>query len=130
MTFSRAALDQLAQDYADAWKSKIPGKIAAFHNATSSIIINSGEPSSGHKGVTEMAASFHKDVPDMMLTSDGIRAAGNHVVFMWTFIGHHAGTGNPLHISGWEEWDLDENMKVNSSLGWFDGDEYQQQIDG
>ncbi len=29
---------------------------------------------------------------------------------------------------GWEEWELDDNMKVKSSLGWFDAQEYERQI--
>ena len=33
-----------------------------------------------------MAAGFHADVPDLVLQNDGIRSAGKHVVFMWTFI--------------------------------------------
>ena len=62
--------------------------------------------------------------------SDGIRSAGDHVVYLWTFTGHDAQTGNPLKISGWEEWDLDENLMVKSALGWFDADDYQRQVDG
>jgi hypothetical protein len=84
----------------------------------------------GFEALTAMAAGFHADVPDLVLQSDGIRSAGNHVVFMWTFTGHDAGTGNPLNVSGWEEWELDDNMKVTSSLGWFDAEDYQRQIDG
>jgi hypothetical protein len=49
---------------------------------------------------------------------------------MWTFTGHNAGTGNPLNVGGWEEWKLDDNMKVTSSPGWFDAEDYQRQIDG
>ena len=84
----------------------------------------------GHEGLTAMASGFHADVPDLTLQNDGIRGAGDHVVFMWTFTGHDAQTGNPLNVSGWEEWDLDENMKVTSALGWFDADDYQRQVDG
>lgn len=47
---------------------------------------------------------------------------------MWTFTGHHAGTGNPLKVSGWEEWELDGGMKITSSLGWFDAEDYERQV--
>ena len=77
-----------------------------------------------------MAAGFHADVPDLSLQNDGIRSAGSHVVYLWTFTGHDAQTGNPLTISGWEEWELDENMMIKSALGWFDADDYQKQVDG
>ena len=130
MSFDRASLEDLAARYTAAWNSKVPENVAAFHAPTSEISINRGVPSVGHDGVTAMAAGFHADVPDLFLQNDGIRAAGNHVVYMWTFTGHDAQTKNPLRISGWEEWDLDEDMKVTSALGWFDADDYQSQVDG
>ena len=77
-----------------------------------------------------MAAGFHADVPDLVLQNDGIRSAGNHVVFLWTFTGHHAKTGSPVKVSGWEEWELDDSLKVKASLGWFDAEQYQRQVDG
>lgn len=130
MTFTQKALDDLARRYTDAWNSKDPAKVAAFHTANSSIVINHGDPSVGHEGLTAMAAGFHADVPDLHLTCDGIRGSGAHVVYMWTFTGHHAETGNPLNIRGWEEWEMDSDMKVTSSLGWFDGEEYDRQVAG
>ena len=130
MSFAQQELDDLAARYTEAWNSKVPENVAAFHTPTSRISINRGEPSVGHDGLTAMAAGFHADVPDLVLQNDGIRGAGNHVVYMWTFTGHDAQTGNPLRISGWEEWELDENMNVTSALGWFDADDYQRQVDG
>ncbi|MEM7565505.1 MAG: nuclear transport factor 2 family protein [Pseudomonadota bacterium] len=130
MKFSQPQLDDLAARYTAAWNSKVAKDVAAFHTASSGITINRGEPSLGHEGLTAMVAGFHSDVPDLNLQNDGIRSAGNHVIFMWTFTGHHSETGNPLNVSGWEEWELDDDMKVTYSLGWFDGDDYQQQVDG
>lgn len=130
MSFNQSDLNNLATRYTEAWNSKSPEAVAAFHTTDSSIIINRGEPSAGYDALVEMAAGFHGDVPDLVLTNDGIRAAGGHVVFMWTFTGHHAETGNPLDISGWEEWELNEDMKITSSLGWFDGEDYERQVAG
>ena len=130
MSINQARLEALATKYADAWNSKVPENVASFHDSKSQITIIRGDPSVGFEALTAMAAGFHADVPDLVLQSDGIRSAGNHVVFMWTFTGHDAGTGNPLNVSGWEEWELDDNMKVTSSLGWFDAEDYQRQIDG
>lgn len=130
MSFDQASLDDLATRYVDAWNSKVPENVAACHASSSQISINRGEPSVGHAALTAMAAGFHADVPDLVLQNNGIRSAGNHVVFMWTFTGHDAQTGNPLNVPGWEEWELDDNMKVTSSLGWFDADNYQRQVDG
>ncbi|MEQ9138614.1 MAG: nuclear transport factor 2 family protein [Thalassobaculum sp.] len=130
MSFAQASLDDLAARYTDAWNSKVPENVAAFHAPTSQISINGGEPSVGHAGLTAMAAGFHADVPDLVLQNDGIRGAGNHVVFLWTFTGHDSQTGNSLKISGWEDWELDGDMKVTSALGWFDAQDYQNQVNG
>ena len=130
MSFDQASLDDLATRYTEAWNSKVPENVAAFHLSSSQISINRGDPSVGHEGLTAMAAGFHADVPDLFLRNDGIRSAGDHVVYLWSFTGHDAQTGNPLNISGWEEWELDENMKVKSALGWFDAEDYQRQVDG
>ncbi len=130
MAFSQKDLDGLARRYTDAWNSKVPDNVASFHTSSSSIVINRGEPSVGHVGLAEMAAGFHADVPDLHLTCNGIRGAGTHVVYLWTFTGHHAETGNALNVQGWEEWELDGEMKVTKALGWFDGEEYDRQVAG
>lgn len=130
MAFAKNELDDLARRYTEAWNSKVPENVAAFHTSSSSIVINHGEPSVGHEGLTAMAAGFYADVPDLHLACDGIRSAGSHVVYLWTFTGHHAETGNPLDVCGWEEWDLDDDMKITSSLGWFDGEDYDRQVAG
>jgi len=130
MSFSQTQLDDLAKRYTTAWNSRDPGQVAAFHAPSSSIIINRGEPSIGHDGMAEIAAGFHADVPDLHLTCDGVRGSGRHVLYLWTFTGHHAETGNPLNMQGWEEWELDADMKVTSSLGWYDGDDYDRQVAG
>lgn len=130
MSMTQSGLDDLARRYTDAWNSKIPENVSAFHDPGSQITINRGEPSMGHDAITAMAAGFHADVPDLSLKCDGIRGSGNHAVFLWTFTGHDASTGNPLKISGWEEWELDANMKITSSLGWFDAEDYEKQVSG
>ena len=33
-----------------------------------------------------------------------------------------------VSVPGWEEWDLDADLKVKTSLGWFDAVEYDRQI--
>ena len=93
MSFTQNELDDLAKRYTDAWNSKVPENVAAFHASSSRIVINRGEPSVGHDGLTAMAAGFHADVPDLHLSCDGIRGAGAHVIYLWTFTGHHAQTG-------------------------------------
>ena len=77
-----------------------------------------------------MASGFYAAVPDLKLTCDAVRCASDHVVFFWTFTGHDTDTKNPLKVAGWEEWDIGEDLKVQSSRGWFDAEDYARQIAG
>ncbi len=120
----------IAADYTAAWNSGSAEAVASFYAETGGIVINRGTPWEGRAGVQAMAEGFFADVPDLTLTCDGLRVAGDHVVYLWTFTGHHAGTGNPLRITGWEEWDLDEDGKVAASRGWFDAEDYARQVAG
>jgi hypothetical protein len=54
----------------------------------------------GCAGIAEMAAGFFADVSGMKLACDGVRCAGSHVVYLWTFTGHAAKTGNALAVHG------------------------------
>jgi uncharacterized protein (TIGR02246 family) len=122
--------EEIAAAYTAAWNSGSAEAVAAFYAADGRIVINRGEPWDGRARVAEMARGFYADVPDLKLVCDGVRCAGDHVVYLWTFTGTHAGTKNPLRIAGWEEWDLDADYKVKASRGWFDADEYARQTQG
>lgn len=126
----KSALRKLAEDYTAAWNSKSAEAVASFYAEDGSIIINRGEPWEGRAGIADMARGFYADVPDLSLECNMIRGAGSHVIYVWTFTGHDAGTGNRLEIRGWEEWDLDDNLKVKRSFGWFDAEDYARQVEG
>jgi uncharacterized protein (TIGR02246 family) len=119
-----------ADAYTAAWNSGLPDAVAAHYAAHGSIVINGGTPWHGRQGVADMAAGFFGDVPDLVLTCDGVRVAGDHMVYLWTFTGHHAGTKHPLTIAGWEEWDLDADHQVITSRGCYDGVDYARQVAG
>jgi len=121
---------QTAAAYTDAWTSGSAADVATFFAPNGHITINRGTPWQGRAGVAAMAEGFFADVPDLSLSCDGLRIAGNHVAYLWTFTGHHAQTRNPLRISGWEEWDLDAEGKVAASRGWFDAEDYARQVAG
>ena len=104
--------------------------MAAFYAEDGGIVINAGEPWQGRARVAEMAAGFFADVPDLSLTCDDIRCAGAHALYAWTFTGHDAKTGAALTVRGWEEWDLDAELKVKASRGWFDAEDYARQAAG
>ncbi|MBI2763617.1 MAG: nuclear transport factor 2 family protein [Chloroflexi bacterium] len=110
---------QVADAYTAAWNSGSAGAVAEFYAPDGRIVINRGQPWEGRAGVAAMAAGFYADVPDLHLTCDGLRAGDDHVVYLWTYTGTAAGTGQPVRVSGWEEWDVDQDLKVKSSRGWY-----------
>lgn len=117
----------LAERYTAAWNTGDPAAVAAFFAADGSITINGGTPWQGRAGVAAMAAGFFTDIPDLVLRCDGVRTAGNHVAYLWTFTGTHAGSGKPVNVSGREEWQLAGDGVIQSSFGWFDADDYARQ---
>jgi uncharacterized protein (TIGR02246 family) len=127
MTASHEDASKFAAAYTAAWNSGSPEAVASFYAQDGQIVINRGEPWVGRKGVADMAAGFFADVPDLKLMCDDVRCAGSHVAYFWTFTGTHSSTKNPLRVVGWEEWDLDDDMKVVASRGWFDADDYARQ---
>lgn len=130
MAVTPQRLETFATEYTAAWNSGSPDAVAGHYAEDGSITINGGEPWTGRKGVAEMAAGFFADVPDLTLACDGVRLAGVHAVYLWTFTGTYAKSGRPLRVAGWEEWDLGDDHLVMSSRGWFDGDEYARQAEG
>lgn len=130
MTIDPKKAKQMADDYTAAWNSGSAQAVAEFYAKDGGIVINRGEPWQGRDRVAQMAAGFFSDVPDLNLVCDGLRCAGDHIVYLWTFTGTHAGTKRPLRVSGWEEWDLDADYKVKASRGWYDADDYARQTGG
>ena len=120
-------VSQMAAAYTAAWNSGSPDAVASFYAPDGQISINRGQPWVGHKGIADMAAGFFADVPDLRLVCDGARCAGDHVAYLWTFTGTHAATKRPLRVVGWEEWDLDADLKVVASRGWYDAADYERQ---
>lgn len=120
----------IADAYTAAWNSGSAEAVATFYAEDGGIVINRGSPWEGRAGVAQMAAGFFADVPDLALTCDGTRVAGDHVAYLWTFTGTHAASGRSLRVSGWEEWDIDDDGKVKASRGWFDADDYARQVAG
>ena len=130
MAISDEKIEEIAQAYTAAWNTGSPEAVASFYAEDGEIVINRGEPWKTRSGVAEMAAGFYADVPDLSLTCDKVRRAGDHVVYLWTFTGTHSQTGNPLKVAGWEEWDFDADLKVKSSRGWFDTEDHDRQVNG
>ena len=127
MTVSLAEAEGLAREYTAAWNTGRPDAVAAFFAETGGIVINRGPLWQGRAGVAAMAAGFFADVPDLTLQCDGVKLAGSHMLYLWTFTGTHSGTGRALRITGWEEWELGADLLVTASRGWFDPEEWARQ---
>lgn len=119
--------EALAAAYTAAWNTGKPDAVAEFFAKDGAIVINAGNPWQGRDGVAQMAAGFFADIPGLRLKCDGIRQAGTHLVYLWTFTGTHAATGNAVCVAGWEEWDLGAEGLINLSRGWFDAEDYGRQ---
>lgn len=115
----QSRMKQVADAYTVAWNSGSADAVAEFYAPDGRIVINRGQPCEGRAGVAAMAAGFYADVPDLHLTCDGLRAADDHVVYLWTYTGTDVRTGQSVRVSGWEEWDVDQDLKVKSSRGWY-----------
>lgn len=110
-------LKAIAEAYARAWSSHSPAAVAGFFVPDGRISINGAAPSVGRIALEAMAAGFYADIPDIVVHCDRVEQAGAHAVFLWTFEGHHTRTGAFLKVGGWEEWDLDDSLKIVASRG-------------
>ncbi len=130
MPFEHADILEFAARYAAAWCSGNPDAVAAHFAADGSISVNRSDRLVGQQAISEMAAGFYAEFPDLVVLCDEVRSSGSHVLFLWTLEGHHSETENYVRVGGWEEWELDEDLKIKSSNGWFDANDYDRQIAG
>ncbi len=128
MALDPQTIRDVAAGYAAAWTSGSPAAVAACYAPDGQITINRGDTLRGRAAIADMAAGFHAAFPGLVVLCDQVRTAGSHVLFAWTLQGRHIDTGNDVRVGGWEEWELDDDCRIRSSLGWFDTEEYQRQI--
>lgn len=122
------SVQEMAAAYAAAWSSGDPEAVVSFYRDDGAITINRGDPVEGRVALLDMVSGFYGEFPGLTVSLVHLRIAGDHVMFGWVLEGKHSETGNQVSLPGWEEWDLDENLKVRTSLGWFDAEEYERQI--
>jgi uncharacterized protein (TIGR02246 family) len=128
MSLDPSKVREFAKSYAAAWCSKSPEAVASFFADDGQIGINRAPALEGRAAIAEMAAGFYSDFPDLVVRCDEVRTAGDHAVFLWTLEGHHVQTKAHVRLRGWEEWEIDEQMKIRASFGWFDVEDYERQI--
>ncbi|MDA9982538.1 ester cyclase [Gammaproteobacteria bacterium] len=121
---------KIAEAHCAAWTALSPDIVAERYSASTYFAMNRGEPMTTRAEIDAMASGFMADFPDLVLTCDKVLVADHHMVYAWTFEGHHRETGKLVRFSGWEEWDLDDDLEVVKSLGWYDLESYNRQVAG
>ena len=119
---------EFARSYTEAWCSHDPGRVAAHFAPGGTIAVNGGQPT----GAEDVARSFMDAFPDIEVLMDDVVARDEVVEYHWTFTGTSTGpggTGQPVRISGVEEWTLGEDGLVLESQGRFDQAEYERQLE-
>ena len=126
-------LRDFAVRYTAAWCSQDPARVAGFFSPDGSLAINGGPPAVGREAIGESARGFMTAFPDLVVEFDGLEVQGDRVLYHWTLHGTNTGpggTGRRVRISGAESWRFGPDGLVAESLGHFDGDDYQRQLEG
>ncbi|NER10400.1 DUF4440 domain-containing protein [Muriicola jejuensis] len=124
---------EFGQEYTEAWNSKVPENMASFYAEDGTLTVNKGTPAVGRKQLAETAQSYMEAFPDMHLTMDSLTVADGKYRYYWTFKGTYSGpggNGNRVDFSGFEEWTMNEEGLVQTSVGTYDAEEYQRQLAG
>ena len=124
-------LRQFANDYALAWGTQDPAKVAAFFAPAGSLTINGGAPAVGREAIAAKAKQYMTEFPDLAVEMDELSLFEGHIVFYWTLTGRNSGpggTGKLVSISGSEEWTLGPDGLIATSKGSYDEAEYQRQL--
>ncbi len=124
-------LRDFATRYTEAWCSQDPARVAAFFSEDGSLKVNDGEPAVGRDAIAEVAKGFMTAFPDLEIRMNDLEVLSQQVNYHWTLIGTNngpGGTGNAVRITGYEEWKMGVDGKIAASLGYFDDEEYQRQL--
>lgn len=121
------------KDYTAAWNSKDPAKVASFYAINGTLTVNQGTPAEGTEALTNLVNSYMEAFPDMELTMDSLVVDGDTYRYHWRFIGTNTGpggTGNKVDFSGFEQWTMNKEGLVQTSVGTYDANDYQRQLNG
>ena len=85
---------KIADAHCTAWTSLSPDVVAQRYSTSTSFAMNCGQPMTTREEIAEMAGGFMSEFPDLVLTCDNVLVADHHMVYAWTFAGHHHETKN------------------------------------
>ncbi len=124
---------EFGQKYTDAWNSKQPEKMASSYAEDGMLTVNNGTPAVGRKQLAETAQSYMEAFPDLELTMDSLTTENGTYRYYWTFKGTNTGPngiGNKVDFSGFEEWTMNDQGLVQKSIGTYDAEDYETQLNG
>jgi len=133
MPVDSESLRELARQYTAAWGSQDAASVAAFFAPNGSLKVNENEPAVGREAIAEVADGFMSAFPDMTVLMDDLIVDGDRAVYRWTLLGTNTGpggTGRAVRVSGFEEWRISPEGLIGESLGHFDSEDYQRQLEG
>lgn len=122
---------EFGNEYTDAWNSQKPENVASFFAIDGSLTVNNGTPLIGRTSITEFTNSFMTAFPDMKLSMDNLLIKSDETQYHWSFIGTNTGlngTGNKVEFNGFERWTFNEDGLIKSSIGKFDEEDYNRQL--
>lgn len=109
-----------------------PRQRRQFFSPSGSLTINDGPPATGRDAITAAAQSFMTAFPDLEVIMDDLSVtSGVSATYNWTLLGTNTGpngTGNRVHITGYEQWQFNPDSLIATSLGHFDAAQYQHQL--
>jgi uncharacterized protein (TIGR02246 family) len=126
-----AKLREFASDYAVAWSSQDPARVAACFANNGSLTINGGAPLVGREAIAARAKQYMTDFPDLLVKMEELSLFEGEITFHWAMSGKNrgpGGTGKAVDIRGYEEWTLAPDGLISASKGHYDEDEYQRQL--
>lgn len=129
VAMDESKIEDFAERYTAAWCSGDPVLVAEHYAPDGSLVINGGTPSVGTAEITAAAKSFMDSFPDLQVLLDEVRQGPQGPEYHWTLVGTHAQTGNHVRVSGYELWQLGEDV-IQKSDGHFDQTEYDLPVAG
>jgi predicted ester cyclase len=124
---------EFGKKYTAAWNSKKPEKMASFYAEDGSLSVNNGTPAAGRDQLAATAKSYMDAFPDLKLTMDSLVVDSQTYKYYWTFEGTNTGpggTGNKVVFSGFERWTMNKEGLIQKSIGSYDAEDYNRQLNG
>jgi hypothetical protein len=124
-------LHEFSTRYTAAWCSQHAASVAAFFAERGSLKINDGPPAIGRDAITKAAQGFMTAFPNLVVQMDRLAVNGTKTEYHWTLTGTNTGpggTGKFVRIKGFEEWRFGPDGLIAESIGHFDADDYQRQL--